>query len=296
METLESLRDRIGTVEELQSVVKTMKTIAMVSIRQYERAARSLVEYNRTVEMGLKVVLQGHQQAWSRPRPGLDRKVGAIIFGSEQGMVGQFNEQIALFALGYLNQAATRLEDRTVIAVGSRAAISLEEAGQPVAEQFPLPGSVAGITPRVQELLVKLEEWQMQGKIDRLLVFHHLPLHQPSYQPQFTQLLPVDLDWLQSLEKAEWPSRGLPTFNLEREHLFFILLGHYLFVSIFRAFAESLAAENASRLAAMQAAESNIEDRMAELKLQFNNLRQTAITEELLDIMVGFEAATGKKM
>ncbi len=54
--------------------------------------------------------------------------------------------------------------------------------------------------------------------------------------------------------------------------------------------------ENASRLAAMQAAESNVDNRLEELKLQFNNLRQTAITEELLDIMVGFEAAADRKM
>lgn len=296
METLESLRGRIATVEELKSVVKTMKTIAMVSIRQYERAVSSLAEYNRTVEMGLMVVLHGHRDAWEIPRQGLARKVGAIIFGSEQGMVGQFNEQIAVFALDHLNQAARRLEDRAVIAVGGRVAAHLEEAGQPVAEQFDLPGSVAGITRRVQELLVKLEEWQRLGGIDRLLVFHHRPLRQAAYQPQASQLLPVDLEWLKNLERAKWPSRGLPTFTIEKDRLFFILVGHYLFVSLFRAFAESLAAENASRLASMQAAEGNIDNRLEELKLQFNNLRQTAITEELLDIMVGFEAATGRKM
>ena len=82
---------------------------------------------------------------------------------------------------------------------------------------------------------------------------------------------------------------------MEPERLFLVLMSHYLFVSLFRAFAASLAAENASRLAAMQAAESHIEDRLGELKLQFNDLRQNLITEELLDIMVGFEAATGRE-
>lgn len=295
METLESLRSRIETVEELRGVVKTMKTISLVSIRQYERAVGSLAEYNRTVELGLQVLLQGRREAWKMPRLGLGKKVGAIIFGSEQGMVGQFNEQIAAFALDRLGQTATRPEDRAVMAVGSRVAERLEEMGQPVGEQFDLPGSVAGITPRVQELLLKLEKWQGEGRIDRLLVFHHRPLHRASYQPHAGQLLPLDQEWLQNLAKAKWPSRGLPTYHLARERLFFILVGHYLFVSLFRAFAESQAAENASRLAAMQAAESNISDRLEELKLQFNNLRQTAVTEELLDIMVGFEAATGQK-
>ncbi len=295
METIESLRRKIETVEELQSVVKTMKTIAMVSIRQYERAVQSLSEYDRTVHMGLQVVLQKRSQVWQTPPAPAGRKVVAVILGSEQGMCGQFNEQMAAFALDKLRQAVGRPEDLAVIAVGGRVAARLEEAGQPVALQFDLPGSVAGITPKVQELLVKLEEMQDRGLVDRLLVFHHEPVHRAAYQPQERRLLSVDPAWLRELARARWPSRVLPTFTMEEERLFFLLMGHYLFVSLFRAFAASLAAENASRLAAMQAAESHIEDRLGELKLQFNDLRQNTITEELLDIMVGFEAATGKK-
>jgi F-type H+-transporting ATPase subunit gamma len=295
METIESLRRKIETVEELQSVVKTMKTIAAVSIRQYERAVQSLSEYDRTVTMGLQVVLRKRSRVPQAPFTSAGRKVAAVILGSEQGMCGQFNEQMAAFALDKLSRAAGRPEDLAVIAVGGRVAARLEEAGQPIAQQFDLPGSAAGITPRVQELLVKLEEMQDKGLVDRLLVFHHEPVHRAAYQPQERRLLPLDPAWLTELARARWPSRVLPTYTMEEDRLFFLLLGHYLFVSLFRAFAASLAAENASRLAAMQAAESHIEDRLGELKLQFNDLRQNTITEELLDIMVGFEAATGKK-
>jgi TolA-binding protein len=53
---------------------------------------------------------------------------------------------------------------------------------------------------------------------------------------------------------------------------------------------QSLASENASRIAAMQAAEKNIQERLDELRGSFNQLRQSAITEELLDVVTGFEA------
>jgi F-type H+-transporting ATPase subunit gamma len=295
METLDSLRSRIDTIEELHSVVRTMKTISMVSIRQYERAIRSLAEYSRALEMGLQAVLRGHGAALEMPPVTPGRQVGAIVLGSEQGMVGQFNDQIAAFAVERLTAAAARPEDRAVIAVGSRVAERLAERHQAVEEVFDLPGSAAGITPRVQELLLQVEAWREEGRLDRLLVCHHRPLHRAAYEPHLRQLLPMDRDWLHSLAAAPWPARGLPAFTLPRERLFATLVGHYLFVSLFQTFAESLAAENASRLAAMQAAESNIEDRLGELKLHFNTLRQTAITEELLDIMVSFEAATGRK-
>ena len=74
------------------------------------------------------------------------------------------------------------------------------------------------------------------------------------------------------------------------ERLLSHLVRQYLFVSLFRACAESLASENASRIAAMQAAEKNIEERLDEFQDAFNKMRQSAITEELLDIVAGFEA------
>ena len=64
----------------------------------------------------------------------------------------------------------------------------------------------------------------------------------------------------------------------------------YLFVSLFRACAESLASENASRLAAMQRAEKNIDELVEDLSGTSHRLRQSGIDEELFDVISGFEA------
>jgi F-type H+-transporting ATPase subunit gamma len=82
----------------------------------------------------------------------------------------------------------------------------------------------------------------------------------------------------------------LPTFTMDWDRLFSALISQYLFVSLYRAFAESLASENASRLASMQGAERNIADRLQELQGSFHQQRQSTITAELLDIVSGFEA------
>jgi F-type H+-transporting ATPase subunit gamma len=68
------------------------------------------------------------------------------------------------------------------------------------------------------------------------------------------------------------------------------LIREYLFVSFFRACAESLASENACRLAAMQRAEKNIEELLEDLDGRFHRLRQSSIDEELFDVISGFEA------
>ena len=68
------------------------------------------------------------------------------------------------------------------------------------------------------------------------------------------------------------------------------LIGEYGFVSLFRACAESLASENASRLAAMQRAEKNIDQLLVDMNASFHRLRQSSIDEELFDVVSGFEA------
>jgi F-type H+-transporting ATPase subunit gamma len=294
METIDSLRRKIEVSQELQGVVKTMKTIAAVSIRQYEKAVASLRQYSRTIEMGMQIVMRSSRQERIQPRPAPGRRLGAIIFGSELGMCGQFNELLVTFALDRCKELQVAKKDLALIAVGARAVARLEEAGEQAESYVAVPGSVSGITARVQELLLKIESWQYPGGVERIMLFHHQPVSGAVYHPQAVPLLPVDLEWLESLGQKPWPSRVLPAFTMARPRLFYALLGQYLFVSLYRAFAESLASENAARLAAMQAAENNIEDRLKELRLQYNQLRQSTITEELLDIVAGFEALTEK--
>jgi F-type H+-transporting ATPase subunit gamma len=77
------------------------------------------------------------------------------------------------------------------------------------------------------------------------------------------------------------------------EQTLLALVREYLFVSLFRACAESLASENASRLAAMQRAEKNIDELLVDLNRAFHRLRQSGIDEELFDVVSGFEAQSG---
>jgi len=290
METVESLKRRIESTEDLQSVVKTMKALAAVKIRQFERAAESLEEYDHTVEMGLRAVFQGGGagEAIARPSPG--RVPGAVVFGSDQGMCGQLNDQVVGHAVEHLKGLQAAPEDRVILAVGERVRSRLEERGQPVEAGMAVPGGVQGITPRVRDLLVKVTAWQEERGVDRILLFHSEPLSGASYRPRTVELLPLDQAWLERLRQTPWPTRALPLYREAAQSLFSGLVREYLFVALFRAFAQSLASENASRLASMQGAEKNIEERLAELQSRFHQQRQMSITEELLDIVAGFEA------
>jgi F-type H+-transporting ATPase subunit gamma len=295
METLDSLRRKLEVTGDLKEVVKTMKTLAAVSIHQYEKAVASLGYYRRTVEMGLQIVIRSNQGEVPRAaQPAPRGRLGAVIFGSELGMCGQFNDLLVNYALEQCQQLQGKKAGLAIMAVGARAVSLLEEAGEKVEFYFDVPGSISGITPRVQEMLLQIETWQCPGGVQRIVLFHHKLVSGAAYHPQTVPLLPLDLAWLETLGQRPWPSQVLPTYTMDRAPLLYALLGQHLFVSLYQALAESLASENAARLAAMQAAENNINDRLQDLRLQYNQLRHSTITEELLDIVAGFEALTGK--
>jgi F-type H+-transporting ATPase subunit gamma len=293
METIDLLRRRLTVTQDLLEVVKIMKTLAAVNIRQYLRAVESLASYHRTVEMGLQIFLR-HQDNWPLAAPAGSRLLGAVLFGSEMGLCGQFNEQLVAFAQEKLRDLAPRPDDRLYLAVGHRGLSRLEEEGVEVREFIPLPGTVAGIAAQVRGMVLKLVEWQEKLGVERIVLFHQRLISKAQFQPHLVNLLPLDYDWLTDLARRPWPNKVLPTYLMPAGPLFSGLLHQLFFVLLYRAFAESLASENASRLTAMQLAEENITNRLGDLRLSFNQMRQTAITEELLDIIAGYEALNQK--
>lgn len=290
METAESLRRTITVTTELQSVVKTMKALAGVNIRQYERVVTAVGEYNRTIEMGLQIALR-HLSPLALPaRYAPGRKLGAIIFGSDQGMCGQLNDQVVTHSMRALGKLLGRRESQAILAVGARAASQIESLGRKPERTVEVPSSAQSITAAVEEVLRTIEAWHFDRGIEFVVLFHARPVSGAWYRVRGIRLLPVDAEWINGLMAKPWPSKVVPLSTMNETQLFQLLIHEYLFVSLFRALAESLASENASRLASMQVAERNIEDHLHSLNAASRQLRQSSITSELLDIIASFEA------
>src|SRR5664279_259017 len=198
-DTMASLRRKITGAGDLQSVVRTMKAMAAGNISQYENSVRALADYYRTVQLGLRACLKegaltsgtGSRLA-ARPS-GMPR---AIVFGSDQGLVGQFNEVVADFAIKAL--AAVPGQHR-VWAVGERVHTRLEDAGLPLVGVFAVPNSVQAITSLVQELQISSEAHRERDRNVPLWVFHNRPVSGSLFEPVRQCLLPLDANWRKGL-------------------------------------------------------------------------------------------------
>jgi F-type H+-transporting ATPase subunit gamma len=291
-ESMEILRRKISSAEDLGSVVRTMKALAAASIVQYERAVHSLADYYHAIELGLYVCVhatRGTRMVNESRRPSVQPTIRAIVFGSDQGLVGQFNDQLATFAAAELRNAPG---EKIVLAIGERIRGRLQDGGFSVGTTYSVPNSVIGITPLVSQILVDQKSGDQKGET---YIFHNRPAGTQSYEPIKQRLLPLDATWQAAFGQMQWPTKLLPEVLGPAELNLAALIHEYLFVSLFKACAESLASENTCRLAAMQRAQRNIDDLLDQLHMVFNQTRQTSIDEELFDVISGFEALASKK-
>lgn len=291
-ETTASLRRKIGSAGDLQSVVRTMKALAASNIGQYEQSVRALGDYYRSVELGLSICFQKRAASvmWESPPRSNERSVGAVVFGSDQGLVGRFNDVVADYAL----QALAELPGAPKVwAVGERVHGRLADAGLTLAGLHAVPNSVQTIAPLVGRILVESEAQQGPEETGELHLFYNRPTSGAIYEPVQQRLLPLDDIWRRKLVDLPWPTGNLPEVMGEETSTLRALIREYLFVSLFRACAESLASENASRLAAMQRADRNIDELLEDLNGTFHRMRQSGIDAELFDVVSGFDALAG---
>jgi len=288
MATLESLSDLLETTGDIRAIVRVMKSLSAVSIRQYEEAAEALSGYDRTIELGLTALLHD-RNARGLPLPGAAAtgRSGVVVIGSDRGLCGRYNDVVARFA-------ETRLEAGGCLAViGAQPAARLEAAGHVPDRLFALPGSVAGMGTLVQSVIRAIDGWTREAGVGRVRLIHNDRAGRATAVPRERDFLPLPASYLEGLLRSPWPARGVPAYRMPPERLLSWLVQQRAFVTLYRALAEAMASEHATRLAAMQAAERNIEERQADLAGAYRRKRQETITRELLDVVAGYEAVGG---
>ncbi|CAM4297385.1 F0F1 ATP synthase subunit gamma [Zobellia nedashkovskayae] len=292
MDSLESLTRQITGAKELNSIVRTMKAMAAANIGQYERAMESLDDYWTNVSLGLVAYLKAIGLDKQDPRQNentikREKSICAIVFGSDQGFVGQFNDSLSQYVQESLSTHGGKLEIWTV---GVRVPLLLADMGMNVTKQFNLPNSINAITALIGSILVQVEENQENGNVDEYYLFHNHLVNEGSYEQEKLRLLPLDAEWRQQKAQLKWPTAKTPEVIGDSSKLIRRLIREYLFVTLYKTCTESLASENLSRLNAMQRAEKNIEELLDDIGNTYHRLRQSSIDEELFDVVSGFTA------
>lgn len=301
-----NLRHKIDTAANLQGVVRTMKALAASNISQYETSVLALADYYRTIELGLSasfnaentINIDDQAQLSNYSPTTTDNSICLILFGSDQGLVGKFNEEIASFALSTIDK---HQEKPVFWVIGERLKNHLHEVGLNIAKSFSVPTSIKAVTDLVVAMQIESESESERHNVNthnnqnsilfsasRVVVFHNYPTSGAQYKSVSQPLLPLDSAWQRKISKVLWPTNAIPEILCSNNQTLRSLIREFIYISLFRACTESLASENLSRLSAMQRAEKNIDELLEALAQEFHQIRQGTIDEELFDVIAGY--------
>lgn len=285
-QTFESLTRHHETLTSIRGIVHAMKTLSALNASPYEAAARSIETYHRTLIAGFHAFAHRTGDVNLSPVPRASQLV--VVFGSDHGLCGNYNEQLADGVAAHCRGAdknACRL-----LCIGAQMSDALLDRGLPPDAVLLPPASAEGIGRLASEVVARLAGHPGRPLLPgRMISLAFTERREAGGQtPVIRQLLPLAPELLR--REHRWPSRALPDYTMAPDALLAALVRNHIFASVFRASAEAMVTENAARLARMQQAEQAVDDRLEALNGDLRSVRQSEITSELLDVIVGFEA------
>jgi len=280
MSNRRQIERQIQTIEGLRDIIHCMRSLAATYLSRAEERLDGVRAYADTIGRAIEDCLFGREIRLPESR---SRNTAILSFFSEQGLCGRFNEVMAEAAVKH----APTVDAPHFIVVGKRGPGLLRREKLPILAELPSTTSPDGVDAVIHEIAKVVLELHGRDAFAQLYLLYARYLSPGRIQPTFERVLPLDLTPWREAEKAR---TAPPHLALSRLGLLWELVHEYAFISLYRAFTESLAGENGMRLQSMEAAKSNIEDTLDELQLRARIQRQNDITEELLDIVSGAEA------
>ncbi|WP_372966263.1 F0F1 ATP synthase subunit gamma [Marinobacter sp.] len=285
-QTLEALTRHSDTLTSIRGIVHTMKTLSAINAAPYEHAARSIEAYHQTILQGFAAFAHRTGDIHLRQEDSLEHLV--IVFGSDHGLCGNYNEVLAGVVMQHCQgQTANR---QRVLCIGAQMNDALSDQGLvPEAVLLP-PASAEGVGRLAGDIVARIGTFSQGQPLHNLAVTLAFTQRgeRGAREPITTRLLPLEPSLL--TRKKRWDSRSLPDYTMNAEALLSSLIRSHIFASVFRASAEAMVTENSARLALMQQAEQSVDERIEAVKGELRTVRQTEITNELMDVIIGFEA------
>ncbi len=290
MATLRELKGRIGSVASSEKITGAMKMISSAKMHKAEMALKQLRPFRDQVET-IMANLAASDAAIASPlmeERAVSRAV-VVVWGSDDGLCGAYNVNVFKQLLVKLDELRTRLGDGvavTIMPVGRKIGKACQKLNLPgVTCEIPAGVDSKSEGDTVRDFVWRLRDMFLKGEAD-LVEAVYMSFKSVSRQRlEAVTLLPVGADTLAGT--AGHATARPYIFEPSPEAIFEKILPMYLLALGQDIFTENRASEQAARVMAMQSANDNAKKLRDQLNLEFNKLRQAAITTELLDILGG---------
>lgn len=287
MPSLIDIRRRVRSVKNTQQITKAMKMVSAAKLRRAQERVVAARPYATMLEQMLASVsgaARGNDKASELPllavRP--EKRVQLILVTADRGLAGGFNTNLIKAAQKFLAEHAGK--DIVIEAVGRKGRDFFSKRAKLSGEHIGLVNKVAKLTyAETQAVTQRVTQRYINGEIDSVYLIYNEFKSVMTQKLTETKLLPVEMK-----DSSESPQDYI--YEQSPDVLLGTLLPKYIENSVYRAILESIAAEQAARMTAMDSASSNAADVIQKLTLYMNRVRQASITKEIIEVVSGAAA------
>lgn len=290
MPSLKAIRKRITSVKNTRKITRAMKLVSTAKLRRAQEALIAARPYTAAIS---QVVSELSAVAGTDAHPLFEERgkerVTVIAVTSDRGQAGAFNANVTKAIERQLREdlAGSQVSLRIIGRKGNQ---YFSRRKTPIASFDPAPSGATALSAARETANRVIADFEAK-KVDRVYVVYNEFRSAISQIVKVKQLLPVVPEPSKQTLKPEEQLDFL--YEPTKEALLERLVPLYVQIQLYRASLESIAAEFAARMTAMENATKNAGEMIAKLTLSYNRARQASITKELLEIIGGAEALKG---
>jgi F-type H+-transporting ATPase subunit gamma len=304
MASQKEVKSRIASIKNINKITRAMEMVAAARLRRAEQRIDHLRPYAEGMR---KLTRQASERAGGIPRVPVMverenvKRVGIVLVTGDRGLAGAFNSNIIREGMRTAAKVRSDGAEPSFAVVGRKGVSAMTFRKQEIT------GSYIGFTDRpafanAREIGEEMTARYVDEDFDRVeLIYNRFvsPLTQhvwrqtllPLQQAEVTgEGAEQDADAEEESEGEGGQSRSQWEFEPEPEDLLARLIPEYVTISVYRALLESAASELGARMTAMRNAAENAETIMDDLTLEMNRVRQSEITQQILEVVAGAEA------
>ena len=288
MANAKEIRAKIKSIKSTQKITKAMEMVAASKMKKAQNRMFASRPFAQRIEEVIAHVSSGNLE-YQHPfmlAPSTIKKVGYIIVSTDRGLCGGLNINMFKKVIVNLKMQQDSGCDVALGIIGKKGNAFFKKTGCEISTYtFGL-----GDAPMLKGLLGVINVFTSMFKskgVDEVYLAHNRFINTMQQEPRLTKLLPIEKPARKNLENNyEWDY----IYEPEPEVLLDKLLHSYIESMVYQAVVESIACEQAARMVAMKSASDNASDLIDEFQLMYNKARQSAITQELSEIVAGAAA------
>jgi F-type H+-transporting ATPase subunit gamma len=279
MANLRDIRRRIKSVKNTAQITRAMQLVAAAKMKKAQDQALAGRDYAKELNGVLQDISEGFSET---THPLLEKREGGrelvLVISTDKGLCGPLNTNLSRKLRDSVSP------DAEYVTVGRKLRVMLEKLGKNIIADFSVKDPVP--FPDARAIAKLLAKQFLDGKYDKVSIAYTKFVNTLSQTPEVVQLLPVEppTGYADATDTNEY------LFEPSTEEVLGAILPLYVNFRVFQALVESRASEHSARMVAMKAATDNAKKFIKELTLEYNKLRQGAITAELLEITTAMKA------